>query len=105
MWRIISVQGKKDPNAHHATFPVELPWRCIRMHSDIGDIVLEPFSGTFTTGIACEQTERRCFAMEKMPGYCDIAVKRFIDFVPDANVYLLRGGETIPLAETGLMKC
>jgi DNA modification methylase len=102
MWRILSVQGKKDPNAHRATFPVELPWRCIKMHSDKNDIVLEPFSGTFTTGIACEQTGRRCFAMEKTPSYCDIAVKRFIEFVPDAEVCLLRGNETLTLEETGL---
>ena len=86
MWRITSVQGKKDPNAHHATFPVELPWRCIKMHSDKGDIVLEPFSGTFTTGIACEQTGRRCFAIERDAAYCDIAVKRYRDFAPDAEI-------------------
>ena len=69
MWRITSVQGKPSNDHHHATFPVELPWRCIKMHSDKGDIVLEPFSGTFTTGIACEQTERVCYAMEKSETY------------------------------------
>jgi DNA modification methylase len=111
LWRLTSVSGsgkpkdRLDERNHTARFPVELPWRCIRMHSDKNDIVLEPFSGTFTTGIACEQTERRCFAMEKTPRYCDIAVKRFVDFVPDAEVCLLRNGETIPLMETGLIKC
>jgi DNA modification methylase len=105
LWRISAVNGKRDPNAHHATFPVELPWRCIKMHSDKGDIVLEPFSGTFTTGIACEQTGRRCFAMEKEPSYCDVSVKRYLDFVPDAEVYLIRGGDIIPLSETGVTRC
>lgn len=59
---------------------LELPWRCIKMHSDRGDIVLEPFSGSGTTIIACEQLERVCYAMEKSPEYCDLAVKRWEQF-------------------------
>jgi len=102
MWRIISVQGKSGKNNHRATFPVELPWRCIKMHSDKGNIILEPFSGTFTTGIACEQTERVCYAMEKSETYCDMAVRRFAAFMPDAEIYLVRGDDTIPLTETGV---
>ncbi|GHU53724.1 hypothetical protein FACS1894132_06700 [Clostridia bacterium] len=103
LWRILSVQGKKDKNAHHATFPVELPWRCIKMHSDKGDVVIEPFSGTFTTGIACEQTGRKCYAIERDPAYCDIAVRRYREFVQDAEICLLRGGETISVEDTGVL--
>jgi DNA modification methylase len=80
MWRILSVQGKKGNENHHATFPVELPWRCIKMHSDKGDIVLEPFGGTFTTGIACEQTGRICYAMERDPKWVDVSIKRWEEF-------------------------
>ena len=61
-------------------FPVELPWRCIKMHSDKGGIVLEPFSGSGTTIIACEQAGRRCRAMEITPEYCDVAIRRFEEF-------------------------
>jgi DNA modification methylase len=108
MWRIASVQGtavtkdRLDERNHKARFPVELPWRCIKMHSDKGDIVLEPFSGSGTSVIACEQTGRVCYAMEKSETYCDIAVRRFTAFTPDAEVYLLRGNDRIPLAETGV---
>jgi len=109
MWRITSVQGKPGKQNHHATFPVELPWRCVKMHSDKGNIVLEPFSGTFTTGIACEQLERRCFAIERDPQWVDVSIKRWIEFTKRRNgeceVYLIRGGETIPLAETELKVC
>lgn len=92
MWRITSVQGaartkdRLDERNHKARFPVELPWRCIRMHSDKGNIVLEPFSGSGTTIIACEQTERSCYAMELSPIYCDIAVKRWEDFTGETAV-------------------
>ena len=68
--------------------PVELPWRCIKMHSDKGGIVLEPFSGSGTTIIAAEQTERKCYAMELSPVYCDLAVKRWEEFTGEKAVKL-----------------
>ncbi len=77
IWEMNTVRANK---AHPAMFPVELPWRCIKMHSDRGDIVVEPFSGSGTTIIACEQAERICYAMEKSPEYCDLAVKRWEEF-------------------------
>ena len=77
IWEMNTVRANKD---HPAMFPVELPWRCIKMHSDRGDIVVEPFSGSGTTIIACEQAERVCYAMEKTPEYCDLAVKRWEQF-------------------------
>ena len=77
IWEMNTVRANKD---HPAMYPVELPWRCIKMHSDRGDIVLEPFSGSGTTIIACEQLERVCYAMEKSPEYCDLAVKRWEQF-------------------------
>lgn len=77
IWEMNTVRANKD---HPAMYPVELPWRCIKMHSNRGDIVLEPFSGSGTTIIACEQLERVCYAMEKSPEYCDLAVKRWEQF-------------------------
>jgi DNA modification methylase len=77
IWEMTTVRANKE---HPAMFPVELPWRCIKMHSDAGSIVLEPFSGSGTTLIACEQTERQCYAMELSPVYCDLAVKRWEKF-------------------------
>jgi len=77
IWEMTTVRANKE---HPAMFPVELPWRCIKMHSDRGGIVLEPFSGSGTTIIAAEQTERRCCAMELSPVYCDLAVKRWETF-------------------------
>jgi DNA modification methylase len=110
MWRIASVQGtaktkdRLDERNHKARFPVELPWRCIKMHSDKGGVVLEPFSGSGTTVIACEQTGRRCFAMERDATYCDIAVKRYTDFVgEDAEAVLVRGGREYTWEEARLL--
>lgn len=97
MWRISSVQGSAKPKDrlavenHKARFPVELPWRAIKMHSDKGNIVLEPFCGSGTDIIACEQTERVCYAMEQSPEYCDIAVHRWEQFTGEKAVRLEAG--------------
>ena len=77
IWEIATVRANKE---HPAMFPVELPWRCIKMHSDIDGIVLEPFGGCGTTLIACEQTKRKCYAIEISPVYCDLIVKRWEKF-------------------------
>jgi DNA modification methylase len=82
VWEISTVKANKE---HPAMFPLELPWRCIKMHSDMGGIVLEPFSGSGTTIIACEQTERICYAMELSPVYCDLAVRRWQEFSGEAS--------------------
>jgi len=39
--------------------------------------VYDPFAGSFTTGIACEMTGRRCYAIEISPAYCDTAILRW----------------------------
>jgi len=77
IWEMVTVRANQE---HPAMFLVELPWWCIKMHSDRGGIVLEPFSGSGTTIIAAEQTERCCYAMKLSPVYCDLAVKRWEEF-------------------------
>jgi len=85
IWELTTVRANKE---HPAMFPVELPWRCIKMHSDKGGIVLEPFSGSGTTIIAAEQTERKCYAMELSTVYCDLAVERWENFTGQKAVKL-----------------
>ena len=63
-----------------AQLPVELPWRCMKMHSDPGTVILDPFCGGGTTLIAAEQSGRRCFALDSDPAACDLAVMRWEQF-------------------------
>jgi DNA modification methylase len=49
-------------------------------NSSPGQAVYEPFSGSGTTIIACEQTGRVCYAIELNPAYVDLAVKRWQDY-------------------------
>ncbi|MCK9994177.1 MAG: hypothetical protein Dbin4_02697 [Alphaproteobacteria bacterium] len=67
----------KSETGHSTQKPVECMRRPIINNSVKGDAVYEPFSGSGTTLIAAEMTERRCFAVEIDPGYCDVAVDRW----------------------------
>ena len=58
-------------------------------------IVLEPFGGSGSTLIACEQTGRICYAVELDEKYCDVIVKRYIETAGDEGVFLVRNGEKI----------
>lgn len=74
VWRINTVPANDD---HPAMYPLELPERCIKMHSDAGDVVLEPFAGSGTTLIACERLGRRCRGVELDPGYVAVTLERW----------------------------
>ncbi len=62
---------------HPTTKPVGLIRRLILNSSSIGDWVFDGFLGSGTTLIACEQTRRRCLAVELDPEYCQTAIKRW----------------------------
>ncbi len=85
VWEINTVKANKE---HPAMFPVELPWRCIKMHSDKGDVVIEPFCGSGTTIIACEELGRKCYAVERDPKYCDVTIRRWEQFTGQKAVLL-----------------
>jgi site-specific DNA-methyltransferase (adenine-specific) len=63
---------------HPSPFPVELPNRCIKLFSYIGDTVLDPFVGSGSTLIAAVQTNRMGIGVEIDQKYCQIAKKRLI---------------------------
>ena len=86
IWEIPTVN--KRTGDHPAEFPVELPARCIKMHSRPGDIILEPFCGSGTTMIAAEQLGRKCYGMELDPHYCDIILARWEEFTGKTAVKL-----------------
>jgi DNA modification methylase len=75
-WTVDKPRACKE---HPTMKPVELPTNAILNHSDPGDLVFEPFSGSGTTIIAAEQTGRRCRAIEISPGYVSVALQRYKD--------------------------
>lgn len=65
---------------HPTMKPVGLCAKGILSLSEEGDIVFDPFSGSGSTLIACEQTGRKCYGCEIDPKYCDVIRKRYWKF-------------------------
>lgn len=61
---------------HPAPFPIELPRRCIKLFSFVGDTVLDPFLGSGTTLIAAYLNNRKGIGVDIDREYCDLAIKR-----------------------------
>jgi len=60
--------------------PIKLMARLIRNSSQEGDAVLDPFGGSGSTLIACEQMNRRCFTAELDPKYAQTIIDRWEAF-------------------------
>lgn len=61
---------------HPAPFPLELPKRCIKLFSYIGDTVLDPFLGSGTTVIAANRFNRKAIGVEIDRKYFRLAIER-----------------------------
>lgn len=89
---------KSLKNDIHSTMkPVPLLTYPIRNSSTANNIVLDLFSGSFSTGIACEQIDRICYAMEIDPQYASASIKRFHAAFPSEPITVARGGDVLTL--------
>lgn len=92
---------KPKKNGDHPTMkPVPLVAYPIKNSSMSNCIVLDPFGGSGSTLIACEQTNRVCHTIELDEKFCDVIVKRFIEQAGTTeNVYVVRDGQDIKFDE------
>jgi DNA modification methylase len=91
VWDVKSVIFEDGKTAHPTQKPVEIYRRPLEFHTNQGEYVYDPFGGSGTLIIACEELKRRGLVMELDPKYCDIIVKRWQEFT----------GEKAILEETG----
>ena len=91
---------KPRKNGEHPTMkPIPLLAYPIVNSSMTGCVVLDPFGGSGSTLIACEQTGRVCRMAELDEKFCDVIVRRFIQQAgTDKEVYLSRDGQMIPFS-------
>jgi site-specific DNA-methyltransferase (adenine-specific) len=68
----------KKKIGHPAPFPLELPHRCIKLFSFVGDTVLDPFAGSGTTLLAAARVNRIGIGIEIDRKYCELARKRIL---------------------------
>lgn len=76
IWDIASVRAN---DVHPAMFPQQLALRVIKLYTDEGDVVLDPFLGSGTTALAAIKLNRKFIGIEKMKPYYDIASKNIKD--------------------------
>jgi len=92
---------KPKKNGDHPTMkPIPLVAYPILNSSMTGCIVLDPFGGSGSTLMACEQTDRVCYTVELEEKFCDVIVKRFREQVGgDADIFVVRDGKKLTYAE------
>lgn len=77
VWEIPRVRYRMEEYEEHPTQkPVALLERIVKASSNPGDLVLDPFSGTFTTGYAAQKLGRRSVGIEKQEPYVKIGLRR-----------------------------
>lgn len=90
IWEFEKPKRNKD---HPTMKPVALIAYPILNSSLTNSIVLDPFGGSGSTLIACEQTDRICNTIELDEKYTDVIVKRYIEQVGNSDgVFLIRNG-------------
>ena len=95
---------EKGFDIHPARFPAQLPEYFIRMLTDPGDLVVDPFAGSCVTGAVAETLGRRWACAELSEEYLNGALARFTGSVPalpkDRSVpYTLHGPCAVPVAD------
>jgi len=81
IWEVDWEGKKRNTGLQHPTVkPTEIFAIPMRVHTHPGDVCYEPFSGSGSQIIAGERLNRRVFAMEIEPIFCDVAVKRWEEF-------------------------
>ncbi|QWA26897.1 site-specific DNA-methyltransferase (plasmid) [Streptomyces sp. JCM17656] len=78
-----SIPTRPYPQAHFAVFPIDIPLRAIKAGCRPGGVVLDPFSGSGTTGAAARQLGRKYVGIDLNPTYHDLAKERFAQGVLD----------------------
>lgn len=82
IWEFDKPRRNKD---HPTMKPVPLLAYPIMNSSMSNTLVLDPFGGSGSTLIACEQTERQCATIELDEKYCDVIINRYIGLVGSAE--------------------
>jgi modification methylase len=79
------LKGEDGKKAHPTQKPEALLFRCLMAASNPGDVILDPFFGTGTTGAVARRLGRRFIGLERDPDYAAIARKRIAQVEPLAG--------------------
>jgi len=72
-------RGEKTFGKHPTQKPVALLERIILASTKLNDLILDPFMGSGTTGVAAIKHERRFVGIELEPAYVALAIRRLVE--------------------------
>ena len=75
-----SKRSSKERTAHPAQFPLPVVERVVKASSRVADVILDPFAGSASAGIAAAALGRVFIGFELRADYCDLAAERFQRF-------------------------
>ena len=78
-------------NKHPASFPLELPYNCILLTTQEGDLVYDPFVGSGTTGVAANKLKRDFIGTDISENYVNISISNISHGNTDSNVDTYKG--------------
>ena len=92
-WYYARVAGtfKERQGFHGCQMPEQLLGRIVRVSSNLGDIVLDPFLGSGTTLMAAERVGRICYGMELDPLYTDTIIRRWQKWTGEKAIHPASG--------------
>jgi adenine-specific DNA-methyltransferase len=73
-------RSSRERTSHPAQFPLPVVERIVRASSNVGDVVLDPFAGSFSAGIAACGAGRVFVGFEIREDYCELAIERYERF-------------------------
>jgi DNA modification methylase len=83
-------EGIKAKGGHPTAKPIELWQHIIKRFN--GRIVYEPFAGSGTTLVACQNLNRKCYAIEISENYCAVILERMQTAFPDIEIKRVEDG-------------
>ena len=83
LWNGLSRKGERAEELKSRVHPTQKPVGLFKLilqdYSETDEVVIDPFLGSGTTLIACENTGRKCRGIEISPEYCAVVLERFKD--------------------------
>ena len=108
VWEFARVRYRMDEYENHPTQkPIALLERIIKASSNKGDLVLDPFSGTFTTCFVAKELERSAIGIELQEEYVKIGLRRLQlaqEYKGEKLLKEIRSFETDKLADANALK-
>jgi len=83
LWNGMIREGEHDKRVHPTQKPVGLLQWCIEKTEGI---IIDPFLGSGTTMVACQNLNRKCRGIEISEDYCAVILQRMIDAFPDIEI-------------------